>query len=143
MITIVRYAYTDQGTFGKLTYNDFTCYTVERPWANNEADKSCIPEGDYTIQKYNSPKFGDVFAVTGGTVTLFPDNKHARSAILIHPANVKSDLEGCIGLGDALGYVKSQWAVLNSAYTLNKFKAVVADNDNIPLTIKFDKFGAY
>jgi hypothetical protein len=137
MITLERFAYTPMGTFGRLTYGDFSCYTVERPWDNNNNKVSCIPEGMYTIQKYTSPKFGSVYAVLGETVSLFPDTTHKRSAVLIHPANVMSDLEGCIGLGDSLGYVKSQWGVLNSAVTLKAFFSKLGSLDNIPLNITF------
>lgn len=140
-IELKRFAYTPQGTFGKLKYNDFECYTIERPWKNNIATESCIPEGTYTVSKYKSPKFGDVFILHGGTVSKFPDPDFERSAILIHPANVKSDLEGCIGLGDSLGYVKSQWAVLNSAVTLKDFKDKVGDDNDLQLIISFDKYG--
>ena len=137
MIIIERFAYTPMGTFGKLTLDGFECYTVERPWVNNQSKVSCIPEGEYTLIKYNTPKFGNVYAVVGGTLSLYPDNEHQRSAILIHPANVSSDLEGCIGLGDTLGYVKSQWAVLNSAVTLRSFMHITDGKDNIPLKIIF------
>jgi hypothetical protein len=137
MITLERFAYTEQGTFGKLSFDNFSCYTIERSWNNNAAHISCIPEGLYTIQKYTSPKFGKVYAVSGKTVSVFPDVNYRRSSILIHPANVQSDLEGCIGLGDSLGYVKAQWAVLNSIATVTNFYRIINAMDNIPLIIKF------
>jgi hypothetical protein len=142
MITLERFAYTPQGTFGRLSLDGFSCYTVEKPWNNNIAGLSCIPEGNYTLQKYNSPKFGEVFAVIGGTVSLFSDNEHARSTILIHPANVASDVEGCIGLGDSLGYAKGQWAVLNSSVTIKEFYELMKNQNNVPLLITFKSTSA-
>lgn len=136
MITLERFAYSPLGTFGKLTYKDFTCYTVERPWLNNTVRESCIPEGAYTLVWFDSPKFGRVVAFNGGTVTPYPDAHSVRSAVLIHPANVMSDVEGCIGLGDTLGYVKSLWGVLNSQVTTKAFYALLSKTDNnFPITI--------
>lgn len=120
-VTIQRFAYTPWGTFGRLVYNDFRAFTVERPWLDNKPRESCIPDGNYTLEWYNSPKFGPTWAVIGDTVSLFPSNK-ARSAILIHPGNTMDDLLGCIALGSTLGTVNGKWAVLNSVNTVNEFR---------------------
>lgn len=139
MITIERYAYTDEGTFGVLTYGDFKCFTVERPWLNNQAKVSCIPEGEYVAVAYKSPKFGNVFAITGGTVSLFPDANHARSAVLIHPANTMDDLEGCVGLGSDHGTINGKPGVTNSRTTIAKFYELLAGQNNVLLSITFKK----
>lgn len=128
MIILERFAYTPIGTFGKLFYDDFTCYTVERPWLNNSKGESCIPEGDYDLVWHDSPKFGKTLAVKGGTVAVYEDGVAKRSAILIHPANVMDDLNGCIGLGNELGFYKQKWAVLNSKKTVADFLQQVPDN---------------
>lgn len=129
MITLERFGYTPYGTFGRLVYNDFRAFTVERPWQNNEAQVSCIPEGTYTLQWYNSPKFKKTLAVVGNTVSLFPTPGIARSAILIHPANTMDELQGCIALGSTLGWVNNKWAVLNSKTTVEKFLSLIPDHD--------------
>lgn len=133
-IKLERFAYTPFGAFGRFIYGDFRAFTVERPWLNNRARESCIPEGKYTLQRYNSPKFGDTFAVVGGTVSLFPELHSTRSAILIHPANTMDDLLGCIALGSTLGYVKGKWAVLNSTITVKEFLSL-APRHNLSLEI--------
>lgn len=131
-IVLERFAYTPFGTFGRLIYNDFRAFTVERPWANNAARESCIPEGTYKVKWYDSPKFGKTLAVVGETVSLFPDNKHARSAILFHKANTMDDLLGCIGLGKSLGYINSKWAVTSSTIAVDEFlKLGIADNTTL------------
>lgn len=137
MINIERYAYSSQGTFGILTVGNFKCYTVERPWLNNQGQVSCIPEGDYVLVLYNSPKFGKVYAITGCTVSLFPDAIHARSSVLIHPANTIDDIEGCIGLGTDTGCINSKWGVINSVSTIKAFMDSLNGEDNIPMTITF------
>lgn len=120
-ITLERFAYTPWGVFGRLVYGDFRAFTVERPWVNNKARESCIPDGEYDLQWYASPKFGQTWALIGETVSLFPEPKKARSAVLIHKANTMDDLLGCIALGSTLGTVNGKWGILNSTATVNKF----------------------
>jgi hypothetical protein len=117
----VDYGKPEEGTFGILTFGDFGCYTVEPMWADNKRRISCIPEGDYFLERHKSPKFGDSAIIYGGTVSKYPDGIAERNLILIHPANRSSDLEGCVGLGDRLGYIKGYKAVLNSRRTVAKF----------------------
>lgn len=124
IITLERFAYTPWGTFGRLVYGDFRAFTVERPWVNNEVRKSCVPEGMYDLQWYNSPKFGPTWALVGDSVSLFPEAGKKRSAILIHVGNTMDDLLGCISPGATLGTVNGKWAVLSSGPTLKKFLAI-------------------
>lgn len=121
IITLERFAYTPFGVFGRLVFGSFRAFTVERPWADNKARESCIPDGEYSMQWYNSPKFGQTWALIGDTVSLFPAAGKARSAILIHKGNTMDDLLGCIALGSTLGTVNGKWAVLNSTVTVNSF----------------------
>lgn len=131
-IVLERFAYTPFGTFGRLIYNDFRAFSVERPWADNKARESCIPEGKYQVKWYDSPKFGRTLAVVGETVSLFPDNAHARSAILFHKANTMDDLLGCIGLGKSLGYMNAKWAVTSSTLAMQEFLNLgIADNTTL------------
>jgi hypothetical protein len=120
-VKLERFAYTPWGVFGRLVYGDFRAFSVERPWVNNVAQQSCIPDGEYNLQWYNSPKHGPTWAVVGGTVSLFPEPGKARAAVLIHVGNTMDDLLGCIALGSTLGTVNGKWAVLNSTATVNSF----------------------
>lgn len=134
MILLERFAYTPMGTFGKLIYDDFSCYTVERPWLNNQARVSCIPEGSYELVWHTGPKFGKTVALVGGTVAQYPNNVAKRAAILIHPANEMNDLEGCIGLGLALGMIRDNWAVTSSLPAIKRFYDLMEKNkNNLPM----------
>ena len=109
MVSVERFGYTPMGTFGRLRYRGFSCYTVEKPWENNAPYISCIPVGIYPIElgRYNRGKY-DCYEL--GRV---PN----RTLIKIHVANIAADLMGCIGLGNRLGIVDNWWAVLNSRVT--------------------------
>ncbi len=79
----------DKGTNGQLTYNGVPiCYTIERPWLDNQRRISCIPADTYIITKRYSKKFG---------WHLLVNNVPNRSLILFHPANnAIKELLGCI-----------------------------------------------
>lgn len=119
-VDIFRTKESDQGTFGILFSRTFSCYTAELPWRDNQKNISCIPPGEYYTEIRMSPKFGKVYWVRE-----VPD----RSYILIHAGNwagdeskgYKSDVDGCIILGEKQDTLAGQLAVLNSRATLKKF----------------------
>ena len=122
------------GTFGELTlFNDvdanFKCYTVERPWLNNQSMISCVPSGIYILEKHASKKYSDTFALVGGTVSHFTEEGKARSCCLIHSANHYESVNGCIGLGESLGFVQGNWAVLNSGKTVKELLSILNGAD--------------
>ena len=106
IVELTRFAYTPQGTFGHLKVGDFQCFTVERPWYNNIARESCIPEGEYELilGRYNKGGY-DAYELKGVP---------GRKLIKIHKGNTMDDLLGCIAPGTDLGYVNDKWAVTNS-----------------------------
>ncbi|MBW2610443.1 MAG: hypothetical protein JRC68_08895 [Deltaproteobacteria bacterium] len=125
IVTLKRIKSTDQGTIGLLSAGDFCCYTMEPPWRDNRANRSCIPpEEEYHCVWHRSPRYGWVYLV--GDV-------ESRSNILIHPGNVGGDREkglhthtsGCILLGEKRGQLiikgKRQEAVFVSRSTCRRF----------------------
>lgn len=74
-------------------------FCLERPWRNNRPFDSCIPDGVYLMEPYDSPKFGQVYIISGGTVSKFPSEHHQRYGILFHPANKVIELQGCVAPG--------------------------------------------
>lgn len=116
-VRLERFAWTPFGVFGRLAVNGFSCFTVERPWQDNRAGVSCIPEGTYSLHlgyfhKGNYPAY-ELLDVPG------------RSEIKIHIGNTMDDLSGCIAPGMRLGFVKEKWAVTSSATALERFMAAM------------------
>ncbi|MBN8566235.1 MAG: hypothetical protein J0M25_05825 [Flavobacteriales bacterium] len=89
MVLVLTRTYFPEGTNGKLECEGkLICNTIELPWRNNERRVSCIPEGEYFIEKRYSLKFKWHLHV------LDVEN---RSLILFHPANnALKELNGCI-----------------------------------------------
>ena len=105
------------GVFGKAILDgEFIGYAVEQPWRDNQPFKSCIPAGDYEVVEVESQKFGRTIALKNLDLDVGAYQGEAtRYACLIHPANAATQLQGCIALGRGLGYIRSAWAVTDSA----------------------------
>lgn len=91
VINIVREIMDQRGVQGTLRCGEFSCFTLERPWLNNQRRVSCIPAGTYKGRVLPSPRFGidlpELLDVPG------------RDQILIHAGNTVEDTEGCILIG--------------------------------------------
>jgi len=87
-LTLVRWCLGDFGTFGWLEIAGRTVHTVERAWADNQPNVSCIPEGVYACVpgRYNR----------GGYDAIEVLDVPGRSLIKFHKANWPSQLAGCI-----------------------------------------------
>ncbi len=119
-VTLERFCYSDDmGVFGKLRIGNFECFTVERPWKNNEPNVSCIPTDAYEL------KLGRFWEGDYATYELL--DVPNRSLIKIHRGNTMDDLKGCIALGNRFGMLRKdkggqqRWAVLNSLETHRLF----------------------
>lgn len=130
-LTLVRLFSGNDGTFGKLILpSGYSCFTAELPYKDNKKEISCIPKGLYKItprQATNKFKYTHykVLEPTGEEVM-------GRDNILIHVGNYagdtslgkKSDVEGCILVGDSVRITKinniPQMYVANSRVTFNK-----------------------
>lgn len=117
MVTLERFCYSDMGTFGKLRYKNFECYTVERPWENNTPYVSCVPPGIYPIKPSRFNK--------GNYPCWELEQVPNRTLIKIHRANTYHDVQGCIGLGEKLGCLGDTWAILYSRKTHDEFMATM------------------
>lgn len=118
---------TTNGTFGILTNSDGKelCFTLELPWLNNEPNKSCIPVGTYTVIPHSSIVHPSTWEIT---------NVPGRNEILIHNANVASQLLGCIAVGDHIGKLDGMPAVLHSVATLDNLRKELPDTFTLIIT---------
>jgi hypothetical protein len=125
MVLYLTRTYFLEGTQGILEWNgNLICYTIELPWLGNQRRVSCVPEGEYYLQKRYSPKFG---------WHLYLQNVPGRDFILIHPANdAATELLGCIatvskhtGIGKGSFSRKAFSAVKKLVYPLLEADEVV------------------
>jgi uncharacterized protein DUF5675 len=123
-----RFQTDDNGTFGKLysETGNFLCYTVERA---TDGDHPCIPADTYQVEPYFSPTKGDVWQVM---------NVPGRSNIEIHPANLASQLLGCIAPGLHMGDIGGVPAVLNSQQAFAMLKSTLPSSWTLTITESYE-----
>ena len=128
MIHLKRFCESKMGVFGKLHVVDFSCYTVERPWLNNEPYNSCIPTGVYDVKlgMYNR----------GGYPAFEIMDVPNRTHIKIHKGNTMNNVVGCIALGNDIGCILDKWAVLNSDKTYSRFMDALEGITETKITIE-------
>ena len=96
----------------------FNCYTLELPWNDNKKQISCIPKGEYNVEKRQSTKYKNHFHVLD-----VPN----RSYILIHQGNYNWHTKGCILVGKTLTDINGDGLrdVTSSVATMNKLNDIL------------------
>jgi len=96
----------------------FNCYTLELPWNDNKKQISCIPKGEYNVEKRQSTKYKNHFHVLD-----VPN----RSYILIHRGNYNWHTKGCILVGKTLTDINNDGLrdVTSSVGTMNKLNDIL------------------
>lgn len=130
---LLKRTYFNDATIGLLWIegqDNPVWHTIEKPWLDNMAFKSCIPEGEYVVKSYTSQKYPDVWEIT---------SVQDRTHILIHAGNWESDLQGCIAVGVSAGYMQqaseSKKAVTSSRIAINQLKKVIGYPSEFKLKI--------
>lgn len=119
---LTRWDQGDQGTFGKMVTPGLNLYSGELPWRDNQPNLSCIPPGVYNMVWTFSPAFRRWMYLVLGT--------EPRAGIRAHSANFMGDdtmgyrkqLNGCIALGEKLGWMGGQKALLLSVSAIRRFE---------------------
>lgn len=123
LCTLKRLETGPQGTFGVIKIRDNIFYTGELPWRDNLSNISCVPPGSYEVRETFSPRFRRLLY----QVINVPNRENIR----IHPANLMGgegylcQLNGCIALGEKLGTIEKQKAILISAPAVTKFMSLL------------------
>jgi hypothetical protein len=102
-IRITRYNSTTNGVQSHITLpSGRELHGLEPPWHGNLPNISCIPDNNYVLLPWLSPRYGKCFAFAGGTVTTVPEDvphSASRFLCLMHSANYARQLKGCLAPG--------------------------------------------
>lgn len=123
-VTIKRTQHLQNATIGIMTLEGFktdAIYTLENPKRTTELD-SRIPAGNYNCKPYSGNKYKDVYIV---------ENVPNRTAILIHWGNTEKDTLGCILIGNKIGKIGTEPAVLESKRCFERFRSLIGKNEFI------------
>ena len=125
----------NQGTFGNLVFENIPfALSLEREWLDNKPSVgdvagSCIPAGEYTCEKVNSPRFGKTYEVL---------NVPNRTHILFHKGNLDDDSRGCILVGESFGDINSFSGILSSKAGYNELMGIMGGDKQFRLIIVDD-----
>ena len=110
MIRLRRWGNPDC-TGGRLFFENFQCFTLEKPWLDNQENISCIPVGEYCYYSSTSTRNGKVLQL---------ENVEDRTSIQIHAGNYINQTQGCILVGDSIRLLNNDKIpdVANSRNTL-------------------------
>ncbi len=111
-LILTRHKTGPDGTFGSLSWNGKSLVTLEKPWLDNEPDKSCVPAGTYEVLINYSPHFD--------YPTPILLDVPCRTNIRIHPANWQTQLQGCIAVGEHEAMINGQLGMADSKRAFNE-----------------------
>jgi len=129
-----RLEYRDDCTLGKLHIDGATFPTIERA---RTGDHPCIPTGMYELKPHASPRHGDVYSFIGVNVFEFevPLGKEGRCLVLLHSANLASELLGCVAPGLGSGFIGNEHAVLNSKAAMSAISTLLGRTESHQIRI--------
>ena len=123
MIKLLRLRHGERQTLGRaFLFNGldliFNWSTLELPRKNNRPLVSCIPAETYPVEKFISPKFGEV---------LLLKDVQGRSMIEMHSGNYYTDILGCILAGSDFTDINKDGFldVVNSRNTMTKILKLI------------------
>lgn len=120
---IHRFDQSDQGTFGRFVAQGLSLFSAELPARGNAPSISCIPPGAYSATLTHSPRFGRPLYLIAPVSDRTGIRCHAANLMGDTALGFKSQLNGCIALGERLGYIDGQKALLLSAPAMRRFEA--------------------
>ena len=130
-LTLYRRESSDQGTFGTI----LNWFTGELPWRDNQPDISCIPAGEYEATMAFSEHFRRMQYHLKGVPNRSVIEMHAANLMGARDKGFRAQLNGCIALGEKLGSIDGQKAVLLSRPAVTSFESAM-DRKPFILVIK-------
>lgn len=125
LVTLERHETSDQGTFGRILLpGGVFLFTGELPWRENQSNVSCIPEGLYPCSWTFSERFRRRLYQVASVLSRTGIRIHSANLMGAHPPYL-AQLNGCIALGEKLGTIDGQKAVLVSRPALTKFETLM------------------
>lgn len=122
-VVLTRFETGDEGTFGRtVTRGGLFFYSGELPWRENQSNISCLPPGFHECVWTFSDRFRRFMYLILGTDPRAGIRAHSANLMGDREAGYKAQLNGCIALGERLGWIEGQKALLLSAPAIRRFE---------------------
>lgn len=122
---LTRVESSDQGTFGILEVLGKRFFTGELPDRDNRPNISRIPAGTYQCLWTFSPRFKRKMYLVDHVPNRAGVRQHAANLMGDKDKGYKAQLNGCIALGEKLGWIEGQKAILISAPAIYNFERLL------------------
>jgi hypothetical protein len=104
MIELIRDDKSEKGTHGTFFLIDKTWHSLEPPDLGNKPYESCIPQGEYDLIPFSSPKYGDCYIMVNEDLNVWkfedspgrPDDGRFL-CLFVHRGNEVENFVGCCG----------------------------------------------
>lgn len=129
---------TFEGTFGVLYLPGHRLFmTGELSWHQNKKWISCIPgNAGYIVKWTYSPKYKRKMFIVKNVPNRFGIRMHSGNWVGNKKYNLRYDATGCILLGERLGYLKGQKALLDSRTAVRRFEKAMNRDETFRLIIR-------
>ncbi len=125
----------DHGTFGVMKINkEVFCWTLEPRDEENAQNISSIPVQQYVCKRVKTG-LSSVLRL-GLDETFAICDVPGRTDVRFHPGNTDNHTLACILMGETLGKLRGDRAILNSGKTFLRFMNVLEGYDEFHLTIR-------
>lgn len=123
-----------------MDHMGFRLFTLEDAWRDNKNGISCVPEGRYVLERHESAKYGQTWAMVNHALGVYhwpgdrPNGEGRFACLCCHSGNHAGDVEGCIlvgltaGLGPRNG--RQEPHVWHSRDAVAQFKAALPWEDH-------------
>jgi hypothetical protein len=123
-LTLIRVEKSEQGLIGVLLVDGVVeCFTLQ---PDPDDKHFSIPVGNYLCKRFHGKKWQDTFEIV----------VKGHTALLFHSGNVEENTEGCVLLGESVGYLGGKRAVLVSGKAFFDFMARMNNDQECNLIIK-------
>ena len=143
MIKLIRDSQSEKGTHGNFRILGDSYHSMEQPDLGNLPYKSCVPQGDYDLIPWTSPKYGPVYIMVNEDLNVYkfenspgrPDNGRFL-CLFVHKGNYPRNFQGCVGAGRH--YLGDADMITATAGTCKKVIQKVIDENSYRLNISHE-----
>ncbi|TFH42261.1 MAG: hypothetical protein E4H01_13745 [Lysobacterales bacterium] len=143
MFELIRNDKSKGGTSGTFEIEGATYFSMEQPDLGNTPYKSCVPQGDYNLIPWTSPKYGEVYIMVNEDLNVYkfenspgrPDNGRFL-CLFVHKGNYPRNFQGCVGAGRA--YLEEQDMITATASTCKEVIKKVIEEGSYKLRISHE-----
>jgi hypothetical protein len=123
-LNLIRVETSEQGLIGVLLVDGvIECFTLQPDLTDKHFS---ISAGHYRCKRFHGTKYPDTFEI------VVP----GHTALLFHILNLEDQSEGCIGLGESVGYLDGKRAILASGIAFAEFMKKMGNDQECTLIIE-------